>query len=180
MIEAEIVTCLNRINIGTDLQYLVDGQNGVHPMDKTFGLVGKIDEYDMGTSTQTLTSRTGKYYSTQSKGYDIRISIQGRKARNVRGEGIDDFCERLKLLMDVPTVRQLFMDIGYTYKIDPQILPIPIQLNTDQYVRYSFKVSFFTSITTEFELGSILKAEVHGDFYDSGNNLISEYDDDIG
>ena len=114
MIETEICAVLGQHKmygskdsiLSDKYQIIVDGQNGVHPMDETFFLVGLIDEYNLGTATKTLTTREivegtdgkiGIWKVNQPKAYEVRISIQGDKCLNGRGDGVGDILELLKL-----------------------------------------------------------------------------------
>lgn len=197
MTETGVVRILNRIRgFGGKYKILVDNQNGVHPMNEPFVLVGKIDEYNLGTSTHTLTTRDtydvdvevdgkvikskdGVFVMNQPKAYVLRIAMQGTKTPTLAGENVEDYIEYLKLMMDTPRVRQEFFDIGYSYDIDPQTLPIPVQLNTDQYVRHSFKVTFKTNISIEFDQTVMGGAEINGVFKDVGNQDIHEYTETV-
>ena len=197
MIEADVVRILNTIKLfgrkdrtlKDKYPVIIESQNGVHPMDNWFFLVGTINQYNTGTSTKTLTSRSevviedGVKYKTwqmnQPKAYEVRICMQGSKDRDGRGNGIEDIIEILKLQMDTPKIRRMFNDVGYSYEIDVQTISIPMVLNTDQYVRYSFKVTFRTNISFEIEQEVMDRMEVKGKFLDSGKNIIEEYSETV-
>ena len=197
MIEADVVRILNTIKLfgrkdrtlKDKYPVIIESQNGVHPMDNWFFLVGTINQYNTGTSTKTLTSRSevviedGVKYKTwqmnQPKAYEVRICMQGSKDRDGRGNGIEDIIEILKLQMDTPKIRRMFNDVGYSYEIDVQTINIPMVLNTDQYVRYSFKVTFRTNISFEIEQEVMDRMEVKGKFLDSGKNIIEEYSETV-
>ena len=197
MIEADVVRILNTVKLfgradrtlKDKYPVIIESQNGVHPMDNWFFLVGTINQYNTGTSTKTLTSRSevviedGVKYKTwqmnQPKAYEVRICMQGSKDRDGRGNGIEDIIEILKLQMDTPKIRRMFNDVGYSYEIDVQTINIPMVLNTDQYVRYSFKVTFRTNISFEIEQEVMDRMEVKGKFLDSGKNIIEEYSETV-
>ena len=197
MIEADVVRILNTVKLfgradrtlKDKYPVIIESQNGVHPMDNWFFLVGTINQYNTGTSTKTLTSRSevviedGVKYKTwhmnQPKAYEVRICMQGSKDRDGRGNGIEDIIEILKLQMDTPKIRRMFNDVGYSYEIDVQTISIPMVLNTDQYVRYSFKVTFRTNISFEIEQEVMDRMEVKGKFLDSGKNIIEEYSETV-
>lgn len=174
MIEVDVIRCLNQIPLTVPVKYIVDSDNGIHPMDELFCLVGLITEDNMGTPTKTLTSRNDSWAQSQSKVYEVRISYQGRK-----NQYVSDICEEMKMLLTIPPIRQIFMDAGYTYDVDIQTICIPIQLNTDQYVRYSFTVNFKTSKTILFSQNTIEKVNVNGEFTYGDGLLIEKYEEDI-
>lgn len=179
MIESDVAEVLNEVNLISKLAFQVGGQNNVHPMDKMFGLIEKVNDINLGTATQTLTSRDGIWVQQQTKAYQVRISVQGEKARNLNGDTPEDVCERLQLMMNTPPLRQMFMDAGYTYKIEDNMICIPMFLNTDQYVRYSFVVSFRTSKAVKFAQDAMKAVEVKGKFTQGGGAVQSEYEESI-
>ena len=214
MIETEICAILGQHKmygskdriLSEKYQIIVDNQNGVHPMNETFFLIGLIDEYNLGTATKTLTTREivegtdgeiGIWKVNQPKAYEVRISIQGDKSLNGRGDGVGDILELLKLQMDLPSMRRRFANAftithnegeddewdevvkGYSYEIDPQTITLPIKLNTDQYIRYSFKVTFKTNIAFDVEQEVMDGVKVEGKFIDDSKNVIEEYSETV-
>lgn len=175
MVEVDIIRCLKQISLSkTDIPFIVGGQSGVHPMDKVFCLVENVQERNIGTSSKPLTSRDGVWRQIQAKRYEVRISLQGLITDNV-----GSLCEELKLLMDITPVRQIFNDLGYTYNIDDQTIVIPVQLNTDQYVRYSFTVDFNMNKLISYSQPTIDHVELHGKVLNPDGSLVAEFEDDV-
>lgn len=174
MIEQDIVKILAAIN--TDVEtFVIESQNGIHPFDKIFCLIGEVDSYSNGTSSIPLNSRNEEWVLRQSITQDVRISIQGRKTDN-----ISERVETLKMILDTPPVRQLFEDVGYNYVIDLQTIVIPVPLNTDQYIRHSFKVRFKSSKTTKFTAPTLDKVkDLTGTYTDKLGNVLGESKQDI-
>lgn len=181
MIETVVTKVLSKMRgFGDKYPRVIESQNGVHPMDKTFILVGQISSYNLGTATKTLTTRKtyevdvevdgqtvksvdGLWVMNQPKAYEVRISMQGLKALDLSDQSIEDKVEELKLRLDTPRIRQEFFDLGYTYKIDEATISLPVFLNTDQYEKFSFKITLKTNISIEFDNTVMGGAELIGE-----------------
>lgn len=173
MIESDVVRFLKKISIVKDFEIIVETDNRPHPMDKTFVLVGEGVERDLGTSSQTLTSRDGTWTITQPVAYDIRIGIQG-----IKRDGIGEICGDLRAILDVDPIRYLMDQENYTYEIGNSTLAFPVVLNTDQYVRHSFNLRLKTTKYTRYENFEIKSVQVGGTFM-YGDRPVHEYKEDI-
>lgn len=172
MIEEEITECLMQLPILRKKPCIIDGQSGQHPMDKTFVLVHQINEVPNGTPSITLRQSDGLFYLTRPVNYPFRISVQGFKS-----DGIGYLCGTLRDYFDLPDTLALFQEAGYSYEITSAVSNMPIFLNTDQFVRYSFTVLFKTSKTMPFEMNTIDGVDINGKV---DVNKLVEVDVDIG
>lgn len=152
--------CIKQIPEFSKCKKVIEGQSGLHPMKETFMLVGSISDYDEGTSKTTY-AKDDTWYVSQTKSYEITVGFQGRK-----DSGVEEQTERLKLMLNVPPVRQLFFEEGYTYIIDEQTTRMPINLETDQYVRHLFKLKLRTHIDYEFKSPTLDAVDLVGEYVD--------------
>lgn len=171
MIESVVIRCISHLN--PNLTHIVGGQNGLHPK-KIFIVVEDVDSYLVGTATRTLKSRTGEWLQQQTKEYVVRVGVQG-----VVSPELSEITETLQLMLDTPQVRQKFQDEGYTLKVDRQIIPISIALNSDQYKRYSLSLKLKTSISFTVAQAPIESVEVKGTFVEDGSYIVGEYKETI-
>lgn len=172
MIESKVIRCLKQIDSIKDMLCIVESENGVHPMDRSFILVGKIYEHDEGTPSQTLTSRNGKWYKSQTVSAKVTIGVQGRKTNEVSEE-----CTNLKELMSIDPIRYIFSDAGYTYVLGTEIQKLVIPINTSQYMRYWFEVKFKTHRWIEYTQPTIDSVELTGTLLDG--DKLHKYTEDI-
>lgn len=174
MVEVDVIRCIRELEPVLGKTCVIETQNGVHPIDKTFVLVGKISEFNMGTASRTLTSRDGYWTQSQTVGYQVNIAFQGIKDGDARGS-----IDSLKMLLDIPPVRQIFMDAGYTYDIHPNSHIIPIRLDTCQYEKHIIKLTLKTRKTIRFKQDTIKSVGVEGSFVDDNGTILQEYKETI-
>lgn len=171
MIESVVIRCIKHLN--PTLTHIVGGQNGYHPK-QIFVIVEEVDSYLVGTATRTLTSRTGVWLQQQTKEHVVRVGVQGAVSPE-----LSSTAEMLQLLLDTPVVRQNFQDEGYTLRVDRQILPLNMELNSDQYKRYSLTLKLSTSISIEVAQPSMKGVKVKGRFVEDGGYELGEYEETI-
>lgn len=177
MIEQVVITCLKQIPDFAKIKMIVESQNAPHPMREIFILVGSVLDTDEGTSHRTTYSRNGMWHIVQTKSYDVTIAVHGEK-----NKGVDALSEDIKLMLDIPPVRQLFFELGYTLIIDDVINKMPSSLETDQYVRSMFKVKLKTTIERSYSdipLHGVQLGGIYKDGQDEGKVIDELIPEDI-
>lgn len=172
MVELDIIKCIRTLN--PDIKHIAGNQDGVHPTS-VFFIAEMVDSYNLGGSTKVLSSETGDFLSQQSKEYAVRLSFQGRYDSDAFAR-----TETLQIhLEDNFHLKDAFNKAGYSYRVDGQILPIPMDRDTSRYIRYSFMLYLSTSISTVFNNDTIGAVDVHGKVKDKYGGIEYEYEERI-